>query len=53
MVLKLMYRVKRVFFGESGIVEKVEPLNDERVIEDDYGNYPTDITFRIWGDKFP
>ncbi len=27
MALKLMYRVKRVFFGESGIVEKVETHN--------------------------
>ncbi|VVB78303.1 Uncharacterised protein [uncultured archaeon] len=48
MTFNLSYRLKRFFQGESGIVEKVEPLEGLRKIfwKDDFGNTPMRVTFR-------
>jgi len=47
--LKLSYRLKRFFKGESGIVEKVEQKTEFRAteyIKDDNGNLPEKIVVR-------
>lgn len=49
---KLKYRIKRFFHGESGIVEKVEPISEEEIIDKDkyrkyyYSDTQTLVTFK-------
>ena len=49
MALNLIYKIKRFFQGESGVVEIVEPqdpFNNINYLKDDHGNLPQRITFR-------
>ena len=43
----LVYRIQRLFFGERGIVVKVEPNSEEKKPgPDSFGNFPQNVTFR-------
>ena len=44
MTINLIYRIKRLFRGESGIVEKVEL--DKNSYQDDVGNWAKSILIR-------